>query len=63
MNNRSSKESKLFDKFKSEAKIITIKSIQGSEKKVLKWNGRIFTCISFNTVFDIVKKDMTLSKN
>jgi hypothetical protein len=59
MNSRSSKEYKLFQKFKSEAKIITIKGLT-SEKKVLKWNGRIFTCTSFNIVFDIVKKDMTL---
>lgn len=44
----------LYQKFKEEAKVITLKS-ENSSKKVVKWRGKIFNTGSLSSVFDAVK--------
>lgn len=48
---------KLYDKFKSEAKIITMKSATSS-KKAIKWRGKILMTGSMRNAFEEVKNQL-----
>lgn len=54
MSSRSAREENLFQNFKKEAKLVTLKS-ENSSKKCIKWNGQIFMTGSFVQVFKKVK--------
>jgi hypothetical protein len=49
----------LYQKFKEEAKVITLKSTNSS-KKLVRWRGKIFNTKSLSSVFDIVKSQIKL---
>lgn len=49
----------LYQKFKEEAKVITLKSTISS-KKVVRWRGKIFNTGSLSSVFDTVKSQIKL---
>lgn len=48
---------KLYDKFKSEAKFITMKSATSS-KKAIKWRGKILMTGSMRNAFEEVKNTL-----
>jgi hypothetical protein len=48
---------KLYEQFRSEAKLVTIKSATSS-KNVIKWRGKILMTGSFKNAFEEVKETM-----
>jgi hypothetical protein len=48
---------KLYDRFKEEAKLVTIKSTTSS-KNVIKWRGKMLMTGSFKNAFEEIKEIM-----
>jgi hypothetical protein len=48
---------KLYDQFKEEAKLVTIKSTTSS-KNVIKWRGKMLMTGSFKNAFEEIKEIM-----
>jgi hypothetical protein len=48
---------KLYDQFRTEAKLVTIKSTTSS-KNVIKWRGKMLMTGSFKNAFEEVKEQM-----
>ena len=48
---------KLYDQFRSEAKLVTIKS-PTSSKNVIKWRGKMLMTGSFKNAFEEIKEIM-----
>lgn len=55
---RSIKAKILYEKFLQDAKKISLKSKDGSIKKVVKWKDKIFTTGSFQEAYESAKKIM-----
>ncbi len=59
MPKKSGKDTILFEKFKTEAKIVNLKSSEtGITKKIIKWKDKTFNTGSFHEVFEAVKKQI-----
>ena len=59
MSTRSGKNKALFEIFKTEATLVTMKS-GSSTKKFVKWRGKTFTSGSLKAVFSSVKNEITI---
>lgn len=55
---RSYRNDKLFELFKQEAKVITLKSKSGAKKDIIRWRGTTYQTGSLSEVFDIVKNNI-----
>lgn len=53
---RNARENEYYLRFKTEAKIVTLKS-ESSKIKVIKWRGQVFKSKSYVEVFEKIKVD------